>query len=68
MDTEDACGWCLYGGFCSANSDPCPEPAGVNDTYLKVHFATIVSIREYTCFSINSHSCHSPAKWQVWIS
>ena len=36
MDTEDACGWCLYGGFCSANFDPCPEPAGVNDTYLKV--------------------------------
>ena len=45
VDTEDACGWCLYGGFCSANSDPCPEPAGVNDTYLKVHFATIVSVR-----------------------
>ena len=36
VDTENACGWCLYGGFCSGTSFFCPVPAGVNNSYLIV--------------------------------
>ena len=47
METDNACGWCLYGGLCSGNSDPCPVPAGVNNSYLMVtlvlatHFSAV---------------------------
>ncbi|CAI8038569.1 Plexin-A4 [Geodia barretti] len=34
LDTEGACGWCLYGGICSRISEPCPVPEGVNNSYL----------------------------------
>ena len=37
LGTEGACGWCLYGGFCSGTSNPCPIPTGVNNSYLMVH-------------------------------
>ena len=37
LDTDGACGWCLYGGFCSGISDPCPIPTGVNNSYLMVY-------------------------------
>ena len=41
VDTENACGWCLYGGFCDGTSDPCPQPAGVNNSFLMVHTHTL---------------------------
>ena len=44
VDTEDACGWCVYGGSCSATSDPCPEPAGVSNTFLVVGLAESASV------------------------
>ena len=36
LDTEGACGWCLYGGTCSGVSEVCPTPEGVNNSYLTV--------------------------------
>ena len=46
--TERACGWCLYGGFCSGISDPCPIPTGVNNSYLMVHASHVCLYFEFT--------------------
>ena len=47
METDNACGWCLYGGLCSGNSDSCPVPAGVNDSYIMVTLLRIFQL--YNC-------------------
>ena len=47
LDTEGACGWCLYGGTCSGVSEVCPTPEGVNNSYLTVNPQPCVENNSY---------------------
>ena len=51
MDTDNGCGWCLYGGLCSGTPDPCPTPPGVNNSYLMVYSHIVSCAGIYISFA-----------------
>ena len=53
VDTENACGWCLYSGICSGVSDDCAKPASVNNSFLKVYYYT-----QFYIFVVNNLYLH----------
>ena len=53
VDTENACGWCLYSGICSGVCDDCAKPAGVNNSFLKVYYYT-----QFYIFVVNNLYLH----------